>query len=148
METHMSDTNKFTEIVKQAEQAVKGVSDPELKRVAFEKILAALLEKADMSEEPHQKIGKDRHRPTKSRKSRATGPKAYIRELVDEKFFAKPKSLSQVKAELENRGHHIAVTNLSGPMQFLCKDKLLRRQKTIAPSKGGRERQTYTYSEW
>jgi hypothetical protein len=146
----MADPNQYAEIVKQAEQAVKGVSDPELKRVAFEKILAALLEKADAGKETHPKIQEEstlsRHRPTKSGK--VTGPKAYIRELVDEKFFSKPKSLSQVKAELENRGHHIAVTNLSGPMQSLCKDKLLRRQKTKAPSKGGKERQTYTYSKW
>jgi hypothetical protein len=148
----MSDKNQFAEIVKEAEQAVKGVSDPELKRVAFEKILAALLEKTDRSKGTHPKIQKEPtssgHRGVKSRKSRGTGPKAYICELVEEKFFSKPKSLSQVKAELENRGHHIAVTNLSGPMQSLCKDKLLRRQKTKAPSKGGKERQTYTYSEW
>jgi len=148
----MSDPNQFAEIVKQAEQAVKGVSDPELRRVAFEKILATLIEKANTSMGTHQKKHKTSKSSlplrTKTSTSKAQGPKAYVRELIDEGFFSKPKSLPQIKAELENLGHHIPVTSLSGPLQSLCKDKLVRRQKTKAPGKGGKERQTYTYSKW
>ena len=38
----MADTN-YEDLVKQAEQAVAPVKDPELKRIAFEKILDSLL---------------------------------------------------------------------------------------------------------
>jgi len=148
----MPEANDFAAIVKQAEQAVKGVSDPELRRVAFEKILAALLEKSDFgsTSKPHKakKSASATVSSPKKLERKNQGPKAYIRELINEKFFAKPKSLPQVKAELENRGHHIAVTSLSGPLQALCQDKLLRRQKKSAPGKGGKQRQAYTYSEW
>ena len=148
----MVDTKDFADIVKQAEQAVKGVTDPELRRVAFEKILSALLAKEGLGVGSTQAKGKPlpASGPFSNRKAKrkAQGPKTYIREMIDEGFFAKPKSLPQVKAELENRGHHIAVTTLSGPLQALCQDKLLRRQKTKAPGKGGKERQAYTYSEW
>lgn len=146
----MADTQDFAEIVKQAEQAVKGVADPELRRVAFEKILSALLGKPEIGL-PQRKVTRSTSRTVvrkEKTESKTRGPKAYIRELIDEGFFSKPKSLPQLKAELENRGHHIAVTSLSGPLQSLCQDKLLRRQKTKAPGKGGKERQTYTYSEW
>lgn len=147
----MTDPKQFADIVKQAEQAVKGVSDPELRRVAFEKILAALLEKAESGgETKKRKLKKDApsSRTSKKISTKSKGPTAYIRELVQEGFFSKPKSLPQLKAELENRGHHIATTSLSGPLQSLCQNKTLRRQKTKAPGKGGKERQTYTYSEW
>jgi len=148
----MTDQIQYADLVKQAEQAVKSVSDPELRRVAFEKILAALLEKTETTynSKPRggRKIISSVAPATKRAGKKLKGPKAYIHELIEEKFFTKPKALPQVKAELENRGHHIAVTSLSGPLQSLCKAKLLRRQKAIAPGKAGKERQTYTYSEW
>jgi nitrogen fixation/metabolism regulation signal transduction histidine kinase len=144
----MPDTKQFAEIVKQAEQAVKGVSDPELRRVAFEKILTALIEKTDTGKGTRKKSQRTSTLSHSPPTKKGRGPMTYVRELIDDGFFSKPKSISQVKAELENRGHHIAVTNLSGPMQSLCKEKSLRRQKTKALIKGGKERQTYTYSEW
>lgn len=147
----MADPKQFAELVKQAEQAVKGVSDPELRRVAFEKILNALLE--GVESDGHTTVSKRRKatsspRSPKKTASKPQGPTGYIRELIEDGFFSKPKSLPQVKAELENRGHHIAATSLSGPLQSLCKEKTLRRQKTKSPGKGGKERQTYTYSKW
>ena len=145
----MADQNRFAELVKQAEQAVKGVSDPELRRVAFDKILSALLEKPESPRASKQrKEKKSTSSSTRKSPRKSGGPTTYIRELVGEGFFSKPKTLPQVKAELENRGHHIAVTSLSGPLQSLCQERLLRRQKSKAPGKGGKERQTYTYSEW
>lgn len=148
----MSEPKEFAEIVKQAEQAVKGVGDPELRRVAFEKILSALLGKSDFgagstSRKVKRVVPASSRSPAKPER-KVQGPKGYIGELIDEGFFSKPKSLPQVKAELENRGHHIAVTSLSGPLQSLCQNRALRRQKTKAPGKGGKDRQTYTYSEW
>ncbi len=64
--------------------------------------------------------------------------------MIGEGFFKKPKTITQVKAELENRGHHIPMTSLSGPLQTLCQQRVLRRQK----GKTEGTKQIYAYSEW
>lgn len=64
--------------------------------------------------------------------------------MADEGFFKKPKTIAQVKAELENRGHHIPLTSLSGPLQKLCQHRVLRRQR----SKGNGKKMVFTYTEW
>lgn len=77
-------------------------------------------------------------------KSTRGGTSAYIVELIDEQFFSKPKTISEVKAELGNRGHHIPLTSLSGPLQKLCQKKRLRRQKTDGEGK----KKAFAYSNW
>ncbi|MFC2081811.1 hypothetical protein ACFLSF_03075 [Candidatus Bipolaricaulota bacterium] len=157
----MSGKPAYAELVAQAERAVQDVKDAELRKVAFEKILDALLSEASETAAPPATVAagvkleakkqkaakpdKDTRKTATNKKARK-GPKAYVRELVDDDFFKKPKTLAQVKVELENRGHHIAVTSLSGPLQALCKERTLRRQKTKA--KAGGKKQTYDYSEW
>lgn len=64
--------------------------------------------------------------------------------MIDEGFFKKPKTIAHVKAELENRGHHIPLTSLSGPLQKLCQRKKLRRQRLKTSGK----KQTFAYSNW
>jgi hypothetical protein len=76
---------------------------------------------------------------------RRAGTQGYIEELIDEEFFAKPKTIVAVKAELGNRGHHIPLTSLSGPLQSLCKRKRLRREKTEATDGG---KKAFAYSNW
>ncbi len=138
------------DLVKQAEQAVAPVKDPELKRIAFEKILDSLLGTA----EARPNIAtKRRGRVSSGGKSvevqktpkRRAGTQEYIEELIDEEFFAKPKTIVAVKAELGNRGHHIPLTSLSGPLQNLCKRKRLRREKTEAIDGG---KKAFAYSNW
>lgn len=135
----------YTEVVAQAEKAVAGVKDPELRRVAFQKVLDDLLGRHAST--PPAKVsvsgGKTRE-SSRARKSSRGGPQTYLAELVDEGYFKKPKTIAQVKAELENRGHHIALTSLSGPLQKLCQRRTLRRQKLKTSGK----RQTFAYSNW
>jgi hypothetical protein len=71
---------------------------------------------------------------------RRAGTQGYIEELI-----AKPKTIVAVKAELGNRGHHIPLTSLSGPLQSLCKRKRLRREKTEATDGG---KKAFAYSNW
>jgi hypothetical protein len=66
--------------------------------------------------------------------------------LVDDGFFKKPKTIAQVKAELANRGHHIAITSLSGPLQRMCQERVLRRHKAKGGDKA--KKTTFNYSEW
>ena len=148
----MADTN-YDNLVRQAEQAVAPVKDPELKRIAFEKILDALLEAPDA----HRDI-ETKSRRSKTKRSSASAPAerqnarkkrsgtaAYIEELIDEQFFAKPKTIVAVKAELANRGHHIPLTSLSGPLQGLCQRKRLRREKSQSTNGG---KKAFAYSNW
>jgi hypothetical protein len=134
-------------LVEQAENAVGAVRDPELKRIAFQKILESLLLSAEerdptpIEKQPplHPKV----KAPGAKRKGRA-GTALYLSELIDEGFFHKPKTIAQVKAELENRGHHIPLTSLSGPLQKKCQTRLLRRQKVKTTGK----KDTFAYSNW
>lgn len=141
----MANEINYADLVKQAEKAVASVKDPELRRVAFEKVLDDLLALGSASKEDSQKksTGKTSPKAQLNRKVRG-GPTAYIQELADDGFFRKRKTIAEIKAELENRGHHIPLTSLSGPLQNLCKGKVLRRQKTSEPG----SRRTYSYSEW
>src|SRR5438034_6402990 len=123
----------LTGAVAEAESAVAAVKDPELRRAAFEKVLEHLLE----TQSAPAKKGKTQAPVDRSEAKRRAGPTGRIEDLIDEGFFKKPRRISDVKAELANRGHHIALTALSTPLQRLCKDKRLRRQKGIASDGGG-----------
>ncbi len=143
----MTKSKPYAELVAQAEEAAKAIKDPELRRVAFERVLDDLLagsprSKATQGRGDERGGGGLRH-PKEAKKSH--GPKGYIKELFSDGFFKKPKTIAEVKAELANRGHHIAITSLSGPLQSLCQEKVLRRQK----AKGSKGKKTaYNYSEW
>jgi hypothetical protein len=138
---------QYPQLVAKAEEAVSGIKDTELKRVAFEKVLDDLLsEEAEPSPRSPTKreLSQDRKRGVGSKRApKAGGPKAYIIELLSEGFFKKVKTMGEVKAELDNRGHHIPYTSLSGPLQTLCQDRKLRRQKIDHAGK-----KTFGYSTW
>lgn len=140
----------YAEMIKEAEAAVAPVKDPELKRIAFEKVLDSLLASGNTGTVPKQETQRKAKRKTAPQKGnrnpserRAGGPQGYIDELIDEEFFHAPKTLASVRAELGNRGHHIPMTHLSKPMQRLCQQKRLRRQKAVQGNK-----EVYTYSNW
>jgi hypothetical protein len=129
----------LTGAVAEAESAVAAVKDPELRRAAFEKVLAHLLE----AQAAPARKGKTKAAGGQPKAKKKAGPQGRVEDLIDEGFFKKPRRISDVKAELANRGHHIPLTSLSPPLQRLCKDKRLRRQKGIASDGGG-----YGYSNW
>lgn len=136
----------YADLVAQAEKAVAGVKDGELKRVAFERVLNDLLAGDDgpMPSKTASKTNKKKKRRAPSSSSsgakKRAGPQAYVEEMAEDSFFDKPRTISEVKAELENRGHHIPLTSLSGPMQKLCQKKVLRRHKA--------DGKTFSYSNW
>ena len=124
----MANTKQYAELVTQAEKAVASVKDPELRRVAFQKVLEDLLAGGGEPSAPTHRVSKGRGRVAEKsprRKAAKGGTRSYIDELVDEGFFAKPKTISHLKAELENRGHHIPMTSLSGPLQRMCQQRVL-----------------------
>jgi hypothetical protein len=137
----MSASRDYSEVVARAEKAVASVKDPDLKKIAFQRILDDLLG----SGPAQKKIGSPA-KPTSKQKNLSgsavskAGPKAYIEELIEDDFFQKPKTISEVRSALESHGHHIALTSLSGPLQKLCQQRQLRRQKNDSGN--------YTYSKW
>lgn len=140
----MAAREDYSELVAYAEKAVAGVKDPELKRIAFQKILDDLLGGAASPAPRPAASSKKSSTTTKPKRAAKSGPHAYVEELVDDGFFKKPKTIAHVKAELENRGHHIPLTSLSGPLQKFCQRKMLRRQRVKTSDK----KQTFAYSHW
>lgn len=142
---------KYAALVAEAEKAVAAVKDPELKQAAFIKVLDTLLAQAsERSVDTKQDGAKsEKHiSPTRSAKSkqpqrRRSGPVGYIEELIGEGWFKTQRTMGAIKTELANRGHHIPLTSLSGPLQRLCQQRQLRRQKQ---SDGGKT--AFAYSKW
>jgi hypothetical protein len=128
-------------LVAEAEAAVAAVKDPELKRAAFEKILERLLSNGQSG--PGKRKSGFRAAAAPAPKKAKDGPTARIEDLIETKFFKKPRNLADVKTELENQGHHIPNTTLSPLLLALCRKKKLRRQKGIAGDKSG-----YGYTNW
>lgn len=138
----MAKSQNYPELVQQAEQAVQGVKDPNLKSIAFQKVLEELLSGGTSSvATPRARTGKSAGKAGRGKTTRQPrgGPKAYVREMIEEHFFKKPKTITEVKVELENRGHHIPLTSLSGPLQQLCQGKELRRTRSDGK---------FVYSNW
>lgn len=144
----MTESTAYADLVAQAERAVAGVKDPELRRAAFEKVLDDLLALRQSGEPKRQATKPARSSAippaAKPKKKAKSGPMAYVEELQADGFFKKPKTITQVKAELENRGHHIPLTSLSGPLQKLCQRRTLRRQR----AKTSGNKRAFNYSNW
>lgn len=145
----MSAKSDYADLVAQAERAVAAVKDPELKRAAFERVLEDLLAKrtgkASLTKAAPSKATSAKAKTAAGKPAKPkSGPQAYVEELVADGFFKKPKTIAQVKAELANRGRHIPLTSLSGPLQKLCQRRVLRRQKGQTED----NKQTFSYSLW
>ncbi|MBY0511408.1 MAG: hypothetical protein K2P94_14805 [Rhodospirillaceae bacterium] len=145
------DKTDYAAMVAEAEASVAAVKDPELRRVAFEKILTTLLDGKQLKAQQHPSTQRRAARSGKTKAKRASGvnrqgPKAHVEKLIGDGFFKKQRTMAEVKAELANNGHHIALTSLSGPLQTLTQDRKLRRQKATANGNGSK--QAFVYSNW
>ncbi len=69
-------------------------------------------------------------KPAKTRGQTKAGPTKYVLELRDENFFkSKRRSLPEIQARLEEKGHIYAQTSLSPIMVRLVRKKEIRRLK-------------------
>ena len=144
-------STEYAAMVTEAEASVSAVKDPELRRVAFEKILVTLLERLQWKSGGQKRLQiPERGSPPAAKKQRRSGgptrqgPKAHVEALIDDGFFKKQRTIAEVKAELANQGRHIALTSLSGPLQRLTQERRLRRQKVTAGSKGSKTAFAYS----
>src|SRR3954447_14862190 len=82
-----------------AEAAVAGMADPQLRQVAFAKILERLLAEAEPARraDATSKRGEVGDRKQRRVAAGRGGPIAHIEELVGEQFFREPKTLGEVR---------------------------------------------------
>ena len=123
------DVKKLIEVRKEAEKAVSDMPDGDLKLKAFEVILnylmsggveAKVMQKGETKEAP-SKIEKEDF-PEKSVAGR-------LLVLKEEGFFKNPKSLAEVRQELEAHGWHYPNTTIAPILIRIVQKKKLRRQK-------------------
>ncbi len=82
------------------------------------------------------KIARATERATKvhSSKARRSEPgkvtvPGLLDDLIQDKFFTKPKGMGDVRGRLADLGHHYPLTSLSGPLQSHVRSRRLRRFK-------------------
>ncbi len=93
-------TKPYSELVTQAERAVASVKDAELRRVAFERVLNDLLSTEDETPKTKSRTTArvTKQVPQKSAGKKRGGPQSYVEEMIEDEFFKKPKTISEVKA--------------------------------------------------
>lgn len=90
--------------------------------------LAAVLKELKIAPEANAKAGPGRSSIAKAKSAKTTLP-GLIDELMESKFFTKPKGIAEVRSRLADLGHHYPVTSLSGPLQEHVRKRKLRRFK-------------------
>jgi len=86
---------------------------------------------------------KNEAKPGTKNKQSKKGPKHQLDVLVSDNFFKSPKSIPDILKELEKRSCHYKQGDLTRPLQTLCHEKILRRQKKKTTNK-----ELWNYSNW
>lgn len=133
------DAKRIIELRKQAEKAVEDMQDGEFKLKAFEVILGHLLapEKAEVIRESTPR--KEEKGSIKKKDAGTIAGRVLV--LKDEGFMKAPKTITQIRAELQAHGWNYPVTTLSGGLINLVRKRNLRRTREKIGKK-----QIYVYS--
>ena len=138
---------KLAGAVRKAEEATADIKDPELRKIAFSKILDHLLGGAKEVREAPQirrgpgKIGK----PIRSTPSPQEGPMTWLEDLIREGFFDLPKPSGDILGKLAEQGHHLQLSNITWQLQQLVRQRKLRRQKK---QESAGKKAAWIYSKW
>jgi hypothetical protein len=116
---------------KRAERAVEGMDEGQMKIAAFQVILTKLLDDSDPSERSGEAPAK-RHPSAGKHPDTLTGR---VLAIKSEGFFKTQRSLGEVREALGSRGWHYPLSTLSGLMQGLVQQRLLRRERVSAGKK-------------
>ncbi len=131
------DETQIKELVarrKAAEKVVEGMPDGPMKVKAFEMAFQDLQAPvtADRRKRsrraPREPAAKSEQTAPKRRKA-STGPQGQIRDLVDERYFASPRSLPDIVQQLRVAGLIYKQAKLSTPLRRLTQAKVLRRKQ-------------------
>ncbi|HEY2393442.1 MAG TPA: hypothetical protein VGK22_19880 [Candidatus Angelobacter sp.] len=115
---------------KAAELAVEDMASGPLKTVAFQTILAQLLQRETTSpnvEPALSQVGNTLARKKKGSGLRANGTTSRLIALIEEGIFGQQRSLTEIRQLLSERGWHYQLEDLGTPVTRLVRRKLLRR---------------------
>ncbi len=132
---------ELVKIRKQAEKAVAEMPDGELKVKAFEVIFNHLLAGKKATVSPAVPDDSPAQPPLKAAASSRTAS-GRILVLRDEEFFKSPRSIGEIREELQVHGWHYPLTSLSGTLMDLVQKRELRRQRV----KEGKKKKVWKYT--
>ena len=138
------DSSALKHAIRRAEDAISEVKDPELRRAAFETVLKHLLAGGKTA----TKVSRSRTKTSQEEgttRRKMSGPMTWFEEMIEDGFFAKPKTSKEILAELAERGHNLALNDITDQPQQLAQNRKLRRKKQ--PEKEG-ARPVWKYSNW
>jgi len=121
------DANTLIEARKKAELAVAEMPEGELRVEAFKLILNRLL--ADGGRHHRGKDRKTKHQNEPLEDAVPRSAPSRILELKSEGFFDEQRGIGEVREELQTHGWRYDVTDLSGPLMKLVRERELRRSK-------------------
>ena len=127
--------------MEKAESFIGFIKDPSLKGTAFNRTLDILLNSSKQIEDSPLKNAAKKKSEIKAVPE---GPKKWIRDLIDEKFFKEPRALSEIVTALANVGHRLKSTDVQPYLKIFMKEKKLRREK----GKGKDGKKGWQYSNW
>lgn len=129
------DVTQMQKTIEEAERIVSGIQDANLKPIAFREVLNVLLggssvvvrkrRKGSKKERVSQEGNETRKPPKKE------GGLKWLKELVNEGFFANLKSTKEIRARLAEKGHHCKSSDLTWPLLELTKENILQRKKHV-----------------
>jgi hypothetical protein len=142
-----SGPKKLAGAVREAEEATAAMKDPELRKIAFSKILDHLL---GGPKEVHgapkiRRASRKREKPLRSGPSPQEGPMTWLEDLIREGFFDVPKLSGDILGKLAEQGHHLQLSNITWQLQQLVRQRKLRRQKK---QESASKKATWVYSRW
>lgn len=137
------DSEKLTGIVIEAEKVASKVSNIELRKAAFDRILEHLLQTDLQSVEKNKTVKIAPKVKVPGDLKAKPGTKTWLEELIEENFFKTPKSSKNILEALDERGHILKSTDITGALALLVNEKKLRRQKMAVE---GRKAQLHWYN--
>ncbi len=85
-------SEKLQEIISEAEVATSKITDPEIRRVAFDRVLEYLLQNNFPTDSPMKTAHKEEKVKARKDATAKAGTKTWLEELIEEEFFKTPKS--------------------------------------------------------
>lgn len=122
-------SEKLQEIISEAEEITSKITNLEIRRVAFDRVLEYLLQNNFPTGSPKKITHKEEKVKARKDSAAKAGTKTWLEELIGEEYFKTPKSGKKILEALNERGHILKSTDITGPLALLVSEKKLRRRK-------------------
>ena len=130
--TETTSTQHLKSAVETAQSVTEGLADPQLRSIAFGKVLEHLLIAGTSTpltvSREHAPVVANRQR-NRPRPTVSDGPTAWVDILRTEGFFASPKSLADVTEAVCAQGQKVESKNVTEPLEKLVKSRTLKRER-------------------